>query len=1201
MLILKIEWRLDYKNEILVIAVLNTLIKYKLIGYKNGVINMNRKILAVLLSASILATASASILAESSASTHQKVTERFKESKIEKDSSPNNVGRELLELKDTIPKSINLRDNQQIKDINKQLRWKYLNQSKYYASQDNLAKIDSGFNTVTRDEMYLHANLVPADFGVAPKYFTQNAEKVYNSMIKDTQFGIDHGYFFGNKDEQPLEPASNEYIRINIKLPKGTPVMKVGNEKDSNYILPRETVLKYTNKSFDKKSKIITITAEIAEKEDLNKLANDKQKELNDEVREHYGAPSNFIKISPLGLNAGYVINESSNTVLKTFQSLEREGVYSKDLLKNEKLELTNGWFGHLDLFEQEYEEKSLEERREIFDEEFDPGSSGETINYMAPQYHSIITFAHLSNTDTLPQMSTSEDIAATILHEEFHYLTYSTKGFKNIPLYKDGKNSFIKDANLVKKEEEETLVKLLNDNYAKDDWEEYTSEAFMAKVHPIKEISDEFKKTIPKTNRLLDKLFDTSPPSTPTNLKALDVGGDSVKLTFDHSSDNIGVDKYDIYMDGKRVKTVSTEKDDNGLSYSKPGDFQDNLEITIDDLEQITDYEFQVVAVDDTQNESNKSSILKVKTKDTEPPQLHGKLEGSPLVSNAVRFNWSHPTDNDKVKEVKLYRKESSDKSLMSDKSSLTKQEQVFTVPSEENYYTDFTVEKGKSYTYYLVAFDESGNKSENSNLITVQTNDKDDEKKNEDKAENVTYSQATLNWTGAFPGISPSGFHIFSWIFSGGQWAFNGVSSVLGTATSTLVNLKPGLSHQFVVIPVDDNGNPLISGLQISVDSIDKSSLKTKDSTLYTTQGWHPRFNFVSATDEDGNSISYDDDRIVTTPTTIDVSKPGKYEIKYTYKGISKNIDSLANVTVKEDKSSIIAKDSTVKYGEKWSPTDNFVSATDKDGNPLGLNSELIKVIPNGDMSKPGGHYVDYYVYGDVEYQHSRVNVNVEGDKSSITTKDTKICVGQEWNPVDNFVKATDEYGKTVDFKDSRIDIGDAKIDTSKPGEYTIKYSFKGLEKTSTSTFKVEVVDNLIVNGDFSKGFEGWSVDGNGINLLENDHGKYVDMKLKGYSKVEQNSIIIDPNSVYEVSYLGRGVSHPNIGNAHLMLYKTRADGGRISTESVNVTDDGEWRKYSTIINDSDIKYNKISLTFKGTMYQNLQFTDVAIKRIR
>lgn len=955
---------------------------------------MNRKIVTILLSATLLTAVSTLFIAESSASTtsiHQKVTDKFKESQIEKDNSPNDIDKELLKLKNTSSKPINLRDNQQIKDLNKQLRWKYLNQSKYYASQDNLEKIDNGFNTVTRDEMYLHANLVPTDFGVAPKYFTQNAEKVYNSMIKDTQFGIDHGYFFGNKDEQPLEPASNEYIRINIKLPKGTPVMKMGNEKDSNYILPRETVLKYTNKSFDKNSKVITITAEIAEKEDLNKLANDKQKELNNEVRERYGAPSNFIKISPLGLNAGYVINESSNTVLKTFQSLEREGVYSKDLLKNEKLELTNGWFGHSDLFEQEYEEMSLEERREIFDEEFDPGSSGETINYMAPQYHSIITFAHLSNTDSLLQLSTSDDIAATILHEEFHYLTFSTNTFKNIPLYKDGKNSFIKDANLVKQEEEEILVKLLNDDYAEQDWEEYTSEAFMAKVHPVKEISDQFKKTIPKTNRLLDKLFDTLPPSTPNNLKALDVGGDSVKLSFDHSSDNIGVDKYDIYMDGKKVKTVSTKKDDNGLSYSKPGDVQDNLEISIDGLEQFTDYEFQVVAVDDTQNESNKSSILKVKTKDTDPPHLHGKLEGSPLASNAVRFNWLHPTDNDKVKEIKLYRKESSDKSQMLDKISLNKQEQVFTVPSSENYYVDFTVEKGKSYTYYLVAFDESGNKSENSNSIIIQTNDKDDEKKNEDKVENKTSSKATLNWVGAFPGLSASGFNVFSWILSGGQWTFNGVTSALGTATSTLVNLKPGFSHQFVIVPVDSSGNSLTSGLQISVDSIDKSSIQTKDSTLYAGQVWNKEANFVSATDEDGKDVSYSDDRITTNGSTIDTSKPGVYTLKYSYKGVSKNSDSTFKVTVKEDKSSIQTEDSLL-YGGQEVPNQyfNFVSATDEDGKDVPPSDNRITLnISKADTILPG-----VYIYT-TEYSYKGIV------KTSYSTSKLTFVIREDWFP--------------------------------------------------------------------------------------------------------------------------------------------------------------------------------------------------------
>ncbi|MEN2291903.1 bacterial Ig-like domain-containing protein, partial [Enterococcus faecalis] len=85
------------------------------------------------------------------------------------------------------------------------------------------------------------------------------------------------------------------------------------------------------------------------------------------------------------------------------------------------------------------------------------------------------------------------------------------------------------------------------------------------------------------------------------------------------------------------------------------------------------------------------------------------------------------------------------------------------------------------------------------------------------------------------------------------------------------------------------------------------DKSSLKTKDSTLYVGQKWNPEDNFVSATDEDGKEIPWEDSRIIKNGASIDTSKPGVHKIKYTYKGKVKNVDSEFTVTVKEDKTSL------------------------------------------------------------------------------------------------------------------------------------------------------------------------------------------------------------------------------------------------------------------------------------------------------
>ncbi|HCT8121449.1 TPA: bacterial Ig-like domain-containing protein, partial [Enterococcus faecalis] len=65
------------------------------------------------------------------------------------------------------------------------------------------------------------------------------------------------------------------------------------------------------------------------------------------------------------------------------------------------------------------------------------------------------------------------------------------------------------------------------------------------------------------------------------------------------------------------------------------------------------------------------------------------------------------------------------------------------------------------------------------------------------------------------------------------------------------------------------------------------DKSSIKTKDSTLYVGQKWDPKDNFVSATDEEGKNLPWEDSRITKNGASVDTSKPGTYILVYTYQG--------------------------------------------------------------------------------------------------------------------------------------------------------------------------------------------------------------------------------------------------------------------------------------------------------------------------
>lgn len=70
----------------------------------------------------------------------------------------------------------------------------------------------------------------------------------------------------------------------------------------------------------------------------------------------------------------------------------------------------------------------------------------------------------------------------------------------------------------------------------------------------------------------MLDNLYDFDPPAILNKLKELEVGDDSLKFTFNHSTDNVGVSTYDIYQNGVYIQSEITKNDDKGLSYANQG-----------------------------------------------------------------------------------------------------------------------------------------------------------------------------------------------------------------------------------------------------------------------------------------------------------------------------------------------------------------------------------------------------------------------------------------------------------------------------------------------------------------------------------------------------------------------------------------------------------------------------------------------------
>jgi chitodextrinase len=182
----------------------------------------------------------------------------------------------------------------------------------------------------------------------------------------------------------------------------------------------------------------------------------------------------------------------------------------------------------------------------------------------------------------------------------------------------------------------------------------------------------------------------DTTPPSAPTNLKATAISQSQINLTWNVSTDNVGVTCYKVYRDGVMIATTTTN------SYQNTG------------LTASTTYKYQVTACDAAGNESTKSNEAQATTfasPDTTPPSIPTNLTATAISTSQINLSWNASTDNVGVTCYKVFRNGN----------------QVAMVTTTT--YQDTGLSSDTLYTYQVSACDAAGNNSEKSNEATART----------------------------------------------------------------------------------------------------------------------------------------------------------------------------------------------------------------------------------------------------------------------------------------------------------------------------------------------------------------------------------------------------------------------------------------------------------------------------------------------
>ncbi|WP_420488662.1 lytic polysaccharide monooxygenase [Paenibacillus arenosi] len=188
----------------------------------------------------------------------------------------------------------------------------------------------------------------------------------------------------------------------------------------------------------------------------------------------------------------------------------------------------------------------------------------------------------------------------------------------------------------------------------------------------------------------------DTTPPTAPSSLAVTGKTSNTVSLSWNAATDNVGVSQYKIYNGSSLVTSISGS----------------NTSYTVTGLTANTSYTFSVVAVDGAGNSSVPSGSIAVTTNpavvDVVPPTAPSNLHvmGSPT-SNSVPLMWTASSDNVGVTGYKVYNGTNL----------------VATVSGSATSYTVTGLAASTSYTFTVYAVDGANNQSPASNSVSATT----------------------------------------------------------------------------------------------------------------------------------------------------------------------------------------------------------------------------------------------------------------------------------------------------------------------------------------------------------------------------------------------------------------------------------------------------------------------------------------------
>jgi fibronectin type 3 domain-containing protein len=259
----------------------------------------------------------------------------------------------------------------------------------------------------------------------------------------------------------------------------------------------------------------------------------------------------------------------------------------------------------------------------------------------------------------------------------------------------------------------------------------------------------------------------DATPPAKPIGLTAAAAQGkNEVDLSWNATTDNVGVTGYSIYRNGTKIDSV----DGSTLTYADTS------------VHDVTVYSYAVTAVDAAANESPQSDPATVTTNDLTAPSAPSNLQTTSVSDSQVSLGWDASTDNVGVSGYRIYRDGT----------------QIGSVDGSTQTYTDTSATGTSTYTYAVTALDAAGNESSS---ISIQVATPPAKPTGLTATAVSGQKEVDLSWT-ASPSNAVSGYQIYR----GGTKIGSVGGSTLTYADTTVTGPR---QYTYTVTAVDAAGH--------------------------------------------------------------------------------------------------------------------------------------------------------------------------------------------------------------------------------------------------------------------------------------------------------------------------------------------------------------------------------------------------------